>query len=528
MVSDSLLLRGGRIFSTARAVEPATALLIQHGRVRWIGDPAELGLTPAAEVDVRGRTVLPGLIDAHLHLEHYARRLTLIDCELPTKRACLEAVAAVAAQLPPGEWVLGHGWNQNVWEEYGSAAELDRAAPHHPAYLTAKSLHAAWANTAALKLAEIDRDTPDPEGGSLQRDPRGKPTGILFESAMRLVSRSIPEPDPGQLAELLIPAQSRLLEHGLTGVHDFDGPRCLQALQILRERGELQLRVVKNVPAEALAATQAAGLRSGFGDEWIRLGNVKAFADGALGPRTAAMLSAYLDEPENRGILLMDREAVSELGIQAAQAGFGLSVHAIGDQANHEVLEGLRIVREYEHSQLLPARRHRIEHLQLLHPDDASRPAELSIVASMQPIHATSDMQMADRAWGDRARYAYAWQSQRLAGATLAFGSDAPVEDPNPFLGLHAALTRRRSGDPPGGASWFPEEALAWAEALAAYTEGAAFAGGTEQSQGRLQPGYLADLIVLDHDPRQLEPDRIAELTPVGVMVGGRWMVRSF
>lgn len=521
-----MLLHSGRIYPSARSQRPVGSLLIGDGRVRWTGDAPEAG-EPAADLrlDLGGRTVLPGLIDAHLHLEQFARQLQLIDCELPSKAACLQAVAGAAERAEPGQWVLGHGWNQNQWEGYGTAAELDRAAPNHPVYLTAKSLHAAWANSAALRLAGIDRSTPDPAGGTIQRQADGEPTGILFEHAMQLVKEHIPTPDADELADLLDQAQERLLSVGLTGVHDFDGPRCLTALQILRERGRLRLRVVKNVPAEALEATAAAGLRSGFGDEWIRLGNVKAFADGALGPRTAAMLAPYADEAENQGILLMDGEAISELGVQAAQAGFGLALHAIGDRANHEVLNGLATLRQYERSHSLPARRHRIEHLQLLHPDDLARPAELSVIASMQPIHATSDRRMADHGWGERTRYAYAWRTQLTSGARLAFGSDAPVESPNPFLGLRAAIERRSdvAEDP-----WIPQERLALSEALQAYTGGAAYAAGTERLQGELAPGFLADLIVLDQDPFQLEPAQLAELSPSGVMVGGAWAKRAF
>ncbi len=527
--SRSLLLHNGRIYSSASAPDPVEALLIEAGRVRWIGDASKINPAPNERLDLGGRTVLPGLIDAHLHLEQYAHRLDMLDCELPSKAECLEAVRRACAATEPGAWVLGHGWNQNPWGEYGSAVELDQVAPHNPIYLTAKSLHAAWVNSAALRLAGVDQDTPDPQGGALQRDEHGAPTGILFEHAMQLVSDVVPKPTVEQLSEMLEVAQQRLLGHGLTGVHDFDGPRCLTALQLLRERGSLRLRVVKNVPAEALHHYSEAGLRGGFGDHWIRLGNVKAFADGALGPRTAAMLGPYLDEPDNSGILLMDGEAVSELGIEAAQAGFAIAVHAIGDRANHEVLNGISTVRDYEARQRLPARRHRIEHLQLLHPDDLDRPAELAVVASMQPIHATSDMVAADRAWGERTAGAYAWHSQLGARARLAFGSDAPVEDPNPFLGLHAAITRRRlndgSTDQP---AWIPSQRVQLAGALGAFTEGPAFAGGMEMQQGQLSPGFLADLIVLEQDPFGLAPEQVATLSPVGVMVDGSWKLREF
>lgn len=525
----SVLLRNARIYTSARSTTPVEALLIEAGRVRWAGDSDRLDRPVDERLDLVGKTVLPGLIDAHLHLEQYARRLSMLDCELPSKSQCLEAVQRACAAAERGSWVLGHGWNQNPWGEYGSADELDSVAPHNPVYLTAKSLHAAWANSAALRQAGIDRTTPDPEGGAIQRDEGGAPTGILFERAVKLVSQAIPQPTAEQLSHEIEHAQRSLLACGLTGVHDFDGPRCLSALQRLRERGGLALRVVKGVPAEALPHYASAGMRSGFGDDRLRLGNVKAFADGALGPRTAAMVNPYLDEPENSGILLMDAEAVSELGIAAARAGFGIAVHAIGDRANHEVLNGLATVRDYERSNRLPARRHRVEHLQLLHAQDLARPAELSVIASMQPIHATSDMDAADRAWGERTAGAYAWRSQLQSGARLAFGSDAPVEDPNPFLGLHAAIARRRLDDDPSDhPGWTPGQRLQLSEALVAFTEDAAFAGGMEARQGKLEPGFLADLIVLERDPFQLDPRALAELRPVGVMIDGQWQIREF
>jgi predicted amidohydrolase YtcJ len=285
---------------------------------------------------------------------------------------------------------------------------------------------------------------------------------------------------------------------------------------------------VKNIPVAQLSSAHELGLRSGFGDAWIRIGNVKVFADGALGPRTAAMLQPYDGEPENLGMLLQDSEALAEVFEDAATSGFGMTVHAIGDRANHEVLNAYELLRVFERERGLPKRRHRIEHLQVLHPDDLKRPAELDVIASMQPIHATSDMEMADQYWGIRTKQSYAWRSQLEAGARLAFGSDAPVENPNPFLGLHAAVSRRNADGGPGIEGWVPDQRIDMEGALAAYTTGPAYAAGTESWQGQLGPGYSADLIVLDTDPLEAEVDQILDLTPLGTMVGGSWSHRSF
>jgi predicted amidohydrolase YtcJ len=440
----------------------------------------------------------------------------------------LRRVEARARRAGPEEWILGHGWNQNDWAGFGTAADLDRVCAGRPAYLTAKSLHAGWANREALRRAGISNATPDPPGGRIQRNSKGSPTGILLESAMSLVADAIPATPMESVVESIRAAQERLWRSGLTGIHDFDGPVSFQALQILLERGQLDLRVLKSIPHDRLGETAAHGLRSGFGNSRLWVGHVKLFADGALGPRTAAMLAPYDGEPDNTGYLMLDREAVLERGMRAAEAGLGLAIHAIGDRANHEVLEGLTALRRYESEHGLPRRRHRIEHVQLLHPDDVPRLAALGVVASMQPVHATSDMTMADRYWGRRSAYGYAWHSQMQAGATLAFGSDAPVESPDPFLGLHAAVTRRRRDGTPSTEGWIPAERLSIREALSAYTEGPAFAAGRETKLGRLDSGSYADLVVLDRDPFRIPVDDLLEIKVLATMVGGRWVLREF
>ncbi|MEX0788493.1 MAG: amidohydrolase [Anaerolineales bacterium] len=491
-------------------------------------DVAESAPSGCPEIDLGKRTVLPGLVDAHLHFELYALTFDLIDCEAPSLEDCLARVRKRSASLGDGEWARGHGWNDNSWSRPGRRQDLDAVTGAHPAYLTAKSLHSAWANSEALRRAGVTAETADPPDGQIVRQPDGSPSGILLEGAMGLVSACITPPSPDSLASKMDTAQETLWRMGLTGIHDFDGSRCLQALQLLRERGRLGLRVLKNIPYADLEAAIRVGLRSGFGDDWIRLGHAKVFADGALGPRTAAMLQAYDDAPGNLGTSFLDAEELLERGLRAGEHGWGMTIHAIGDRANHIVLDALAALREQEHLRGWARRRHRIEHLQLLHPSDIPRPAALDVVASMQPLHATSDMEMADRGWGERVRSAYAWRSQLSAGALLAFGSDAPVESPNPFWGLHAAITRRRADGSPDPAGWVPQEKLDLSEALDAYTRGPAFAAGWERSAGFLGPGSWADLILLDQDPFQIEPDAVRDLSPVGVITGGVFRLREF
>lgn len=524
------LLFNAKIYSLDELHPSDSAILIDGDRVRALGNEVgsllELG-RKIDEVDLEGRAVIPGLTDAHIHLGQYATGLQKIDCETSTLDECLRRVAERVRNTPTDEWILGHGWNQNDWGGYfPAAADLDRVAPEHPAYLTAKSLHCAWVNTQALRRAGITAETTDPPDGVIGRDELGRPGGILFESADAFVSRLIPEPSVDQIVQAIHIAQPELWRMGLTGLHDFDGRDNFRALQILHERGELGLRVVKSIPFDILPAAIEVGLRTGFGDDILRIGSVKLFADGALGPRTAAMLQPYAGDPKNRGMLMLDAEELFDRGRPAVENGLSLAVHAIGDRANHEVLNGFNQLRKLERKPYNPLR-HRIEHVQLLHTMDVARLAALGVIASMQPIHATSDMHMADRYWGDRSALSYAWRTQLGEGATLAFGSDAPVESPNPFWGIHAAVTRRRADGSPGPDGWYPAQRLTVLEALRAYTRGAAYAAGMENRLGRLAPGYLADLLVLDMDPFTCEVEQLRHIHPLATMVAGEWVRRE-
>ncbi|RIK31600.1 MAG: amidohydrolase [Anaerolineae bacterium] len=542
-----ILLHNARIITQNPAQPTASALLIDRERILAVGDVNTLfNHYPRAKgQNLGGRVIVPGLTDAHLHLKQYGLGLQKIDCEVDTKEECLRRVAERVKTAKPGEWILGHGWNQNEWSPspagrgargegesptsaWPNALELDSIAPNNPVYLTAKSLHAAWANTNALKLANITASTPDPQNGQIQRDAHGVATGILLETAMELVSRVLPEPTSAEITDAIEKAQPILWKMGLTGIHDFDRRDSFMALQKLHAEHKLKLRVLKNLPVELLDEIHALGLRGAFGDDMLRIGNVKAFMDGALGPHTAAMFQPYVGEENNRGILNMDGEELFEHGRKAAQVGLGMTVHAIGDRANHEVLNAYEQLRNYEKENHLPALRHRIEHVQVIHPDDAPRLAQLNVVASMQPIHATSDMFMADQFWGERAKLSYAWKTQLDFGARLAFGSDAPVESPNPFWGLHAAITRRRADGSPSLDGWRAEQKVSAADAFAGYTLGAAYAATMEDRLGKLAPGFLADLIVLEKDPFTCNADELLALESSATMVNGEWVYMSF
>jgi len=474
-----------------------------------------------------GRVILPGLTDAHIHLKYYSLSLQKVECETDTKEECLRRVAERVKNTKSGEWILGHGWNQNTWNVWPIASELDAIAPNNPVYLTAKSLHAGWVNTAAMKLANITTGTPDPQNGQIQRDESGNATGVLLETAMELASKAIPETTLEMAVNAIEKAQPILWKMGLTGVHDFDRRVSFIALQMLHAQNKLKLRVLKNIPVELLDQAYELGLRAGFGDDMLRIGNVKVFMDGALGPHTAAMFQPYEGEESNRGILNMDGEELFEHGRKAAGAGLGMTVHAIGDRANHEVLNAYEQLRKYETENNLPPPRHRIEHVQVLHPDDINRLGAMNVIASMQPIHAISDMKMADDFWGERAKLSYAWRTQLDNGARLAFGSDAPVDSPNPFLGLHAAVTRRRADDSPSADGWYAEQKISMPEAWDAYTLGPAYAANMEDRLGKLAPNYLADLIVLEKDPFTCRLDELLTMQSSATMVAGDWVYQS-
>ena len=523
------ILHNALIHTQNKSQPTASAIVIDRGWIIAVGETDQLfNHYPRAKGrNMGGRVIIPGLTDAHLHIRHYAMALQKIDCEVDTKAECLRRVAERVARSKPGEWILGHGWNQNVWDTWPHASDLDAIAPNNPVYLTAKSLHAAWANTKAMHMANITASMPDPQNGQIQRDAKGNTTGVLLETAMELVGKVIPEPSTLEIADAIEKAQPVLWKMGLTGIHDFDRRDSFMALQTLHAEKRLNLRVLKNMPVELLDEVHALGLRGGFGDDMLRIGNIKVFMDGALGPHTAAMFQPYIGEDNNRGILNMDGEGLFEHGRKAAQVGLGMTVHAIGDRANHEVLNAYEQLRTYENENHLPALRHRIEHVQVIHPDDAPRLARLKVIASMQPLHATSDMLMADEFWGDRSKLAYAMKTQVDFGTALALGSDAPVESPNPFWGLHAAVTRRRADGSPSADGWYPDQKLTMAQAFAGYTLGAAYAAYMEDRLGRLAPNHLADLIVLEVNPFTCDPDELLTLDSSATMLNGEWVYDS-
>ncbi|MCS7061353.1 MAG: amidohydrolase [Anaerolineae bacterium] len=527
----NLILYNANIYTVNPAQPRATALAVANDRILAVGHDAEIRavqLPNAQHVDLEGAFVMPGMIDAHLHLQWSGLEMRRVNVfEAPSVDVVVARVRERARSTPAGRWITGSGWTQDVWRpsRFPTAVELDAATSDHLVALSAKSGHAMWVNSAALQQCGISAQTPDPPGGQIVRDEAGNPTGVLLENAMSLITQHIPPPTAEEEEAATVQAMRAMNRFGLTGAHCMDGGayslRSLNTYQRLRERGHLSVRIVKQIGVEVLETVVELGLRSGFGDAWLRIGGIKIFADGALGPHTAAMIEPYENEPDNYGISTFDPEALAETVTRCNQHGLAAVIHAIGDRANHEALNAFEVAATQVSGVSL---RNRIEHAQIVHPGDLGRFARLNVIASMQPIHAIGDMRMAETCWGERCRTAYAWRSLAGAGARLAFGSDSPVESFNPFLGLHAAITRRRPDGYPGTEGWYPEQRLTIEAAIEAYTIGAAYAGGMEQEIGSLEAGKLADLIVLSRDITRATPDELLDTHVERVLLNGRWL----
>ena len=536
-MSATMILHNGRIHTMNPQQPTATAVAIREGKIVAVGsdDAIKPLLTAGGEmVNLNGRCLTPGLVDAHVHFQHFALSLQRVD--LRGTKTLDEALNRITQKLPTDyrslntdTWLEGRGWRVTDWGQtnFPTAAHLDAISSDIPICLRDHSGHAAWVNSRALQIANVDDQTADPSGGQIQRDENGQPTGILFEDAIDLVARHIPETTTDQIAKAMQQAQEYCWRVGLTGLHDFDGRACFVALQTLQQNGELGLRVVKNVPVYRLEHAIGVGLRSGFGNEWLRIGGVKIFADGALGPRTASMIAPYEGEPDNYGIVVTDKEEMWEKASAASANGLSVTVHAIGDKANHDVLDVYEAVRREEAARGQAPLRHRIEHVQIIHPADQPRLAELGVIASMQPIHATSDMETAVHHWGSRTKDSYAWRTMLNSGATLLFGSDAPIEKIDPLPGIHATVTRQRADGNPGPDGWHPEQKLTMAETIHAFTTAAAITSGQEAQQGSIAPGKLADFTIFGRDIFTIPPDELLDVEISGTVVSGEFKHRT-
>jgi len=528
----TLVLYNGPIYTLDPANPVARAIAIRDGRVLAVGSEGRVQAAAGGRgevINLQGRAVVPGLTDAHVHITWQgATHRTVRLGDARSVEAAAAAVAARAGDLPAGAWLQGGGWDHSAWGRWPTRADLDAVAPDRPAALSRKDGHSLWVNSQALALAGITANTPDPTGGHIQRDRDGEPTGILIETAMELVRAAIPAPTPAERQEWLRLALREALSYGLTavqappGTDPHSGRQTMEDAKTLRERGELSVRCLLHLSGGDLDHALALGLRSGLGDEWLRVGGLKLFADGSLGSESAEMLSHY-EGRRHLGLATLEQDVLEDLICRAHLGGISAIVHAIGDAANRKVLDAIeKALRAGERAGVAPpALPHRIEHCQVLHQKDVPRFAQLGIIASMQPIHATSDMAVAEALWGERCALAYAWRSLQDSGATLAFGSDAPVETMNPWPGIHAAVTRQLPGGHPAG-GWRPEQRIGVEEAVRAYCVGPAIAAGEAADRGQLRPGTLADMAVLTGDPFRSRPEELHAITAALTIIGGK------
>ncbi len=511
---STTLFHGGRIHAGSGV--SAEALACRDGRVIAIGRAADLRHDhPNAErVDLAGGLMTPGWHDSHVHFTWWAIQMDQIDLrDEPSLDAALAHIDAYGRQLPAGAWLLGGRFDKNTWGRWPTATELDRVTAGRPAALRSRDGHSRWLNTAGLRAAGIDASTVAPAGGAIDHDASGAPTGILKENANHLADRVIPAPTGAELFAATGLGQREAHRRGITAIEDLEQGAAFEAFQRRRDLDQLRIRVAMGIPHASLDHALALGLRSGLGDEWLRVGHLKIFTDGALGSQTAALEEPY-EGTDDRGLLTIEPQRLDADVARAAEGGIAVAIHAIGDRAVRVALEAIAPTRGSQ-----PSLRQRVEHVQLLRPEDIARFGALGVIASMQPIHATSDRDLADRYWGaGRVTRAYPWRALLDSGARLAFGSDAPVEPIDPLLGIHAAVARQRPADRD---RWHPEQALTLDEAIAGYTSGAAYAMGMERERGTLAVGMRCDATVVERDLAVTPPADWTALRVTATVVGG-------
>jgi predicted amidohydrolase YtcJ len=524
--------RNGRIYTNDPASPWAAAMLVRGEEILAVGDDDEVSAladTGAKTVDLEKHFVMPGFNDAHVHIgaagqDWIAVRLNGVKSVAELQKRLGEGVA----QHKEGEWISGSGWDHTFWpdKKFPNRQQLDEVAPKNPVILTHISGHVAVANSLALQLAGINRDTPNPSGGEIERDATGEPTGMLKEgAAMSLVGSKIPPPSMEQRRRGIELALADVAQHGVTSVQDNSAWEDFLAYRAIKNDGKLTVRITEWLPFPApLQKLEQMRRDGGTTDPWLRTGALKMVTDGALGSRTAAMLAPYSDDPSTSGIMTMEPEKLRALAIERDRAGFQLNFHAIGDRANRVALDVFEAVAKTNGAR---ERRDRIEHAQVVAASDFPRFARLQVIASMQPSHQTSDMRWAEQRVGpDRVKGAYAWATMQKFGVRLAFGTDYDVEPITPFRGLYACVTRELpSGGPPGG--WQPQEKISLNDCIRAYTSGSAYGEFMGGKKGELKAGEFADFIVLSKDLTKVDPSEYVNTKVVRTVVGGRTVYSS-
>lgn len=518
--NTSVLYTNAKIYD-GQNLQEAGAFIVKDGRFSQIGLYQDLKkIAPAAPVvDLKGFLVMPGFIEAHAHLLGLGQSRINLDLRGLLKDQIVSKVRKQGEEQKPGTWIKGRGWDQNLWSDKEFPHKDDLAGLKNPIFLKRVDGHAAWFNDQALAIAGIDEKTPDPEGGLIVRDAFGKPTGVFIDNAIDLVTKHVNNPSQQELEQYLDIAMNEALSRGVTSFHDAGASRKeLDLYQDYLGKNKLKLRIYAMIDGSDQKLVDDYLLKGPIKDEFLTIRSIKYFADGALGSRGAALLSDYLDDPGNDGLLLIEESDLVQKTKTALSKGFQVATHAIGDKANRMVLDAyVEALKDYS----APDARLRIEHAQLVDPRDHHRFKEHSIIASMQPIHCTSDMPWVKLRLGERiAKRAYPWRSLLSSGATLAFGSDAPVEDINPLKGIYAAVSRRDEAEL--SESFMPEEKLNLQEALNGYFLGAATSEFSEHAKGKIAPGFFADFVVFDEDILHPYKNTFLKAQPTMTVVNGQ------
>jgi hypothetical protein len=524
----------GRIY-TNDAVHPwAAGLAVRDGKIFCIGGLAHIlldcgGSEEGAEtVQLHGAFLMPGFNDAHVHLGGAGRDLRSLRLEgVDSVSELQKRVKDAVAKLKPGEWLVGSGWDQTRWadKKFPARQQLDEVAPKNPVYLEHISGHVAVVNSLAIKHAEIVDETPNPAGGEIERDADGEATGLLKENAMELAAQRIADPSPEDRRKGIELVLAELAKNGVTSVQDNSEWEDFLVYHQLKDENKLTVRITEWLHfAQPLGELQNLRGQGGTSDPWLKTGALKFVEDGALGTRTAAMFAPYSDDPSTSGILIMDPEKLKAMAIERDKAGFQIAFHAIGDRANRAALDVFEAVAKANGPR---DRRDRIEHAQVVAPEDIPRFAKLGVIASMQPSHETTDMRWAEARVGpERAKGAYAWASFLKSGAKLAFGTDYDVEPINPMRGLYACVTRENAGGGPAG-GWQPQETISMDDCIRAYTLGSAYAQFEEGKKGELKVGEYADFIILSSDLTKVAPAEILKTQVLRTVVGGRMVYQK-
>ena len=523
-----LIVTNARIYTVDENRPIVEAMAIRDGRVVATGPQRGIMTMrgPNTRVlDLNGRTVIPGMIDSHVHLLNLGNSLRNVDLVGTTSYDEVVArVAARARETPAGTWILGRGWDQNDWGDtrFPTHEALSRAVPNHPVVLTRIDGHATLVNAAAMRAASVTAQTQDPSGGRLERGADNSPTGVLVDAAMGLVNRHVPPATKEQMKTAVQAAIAEMNRWGLTSVHDAGvGRAVIDVYEEVAREGRFNIRdyVMVANNDEAINHYLQRGPQNALYDGRLWIKAIKISADGALGSRGAALIEPYTDDPRNTGLALVPAGRVREVGVKALRAGFQLNVHAIGDRANRTVLDEFEAALD---SVPVADHRFRIEHAQIIHPDDIPRFAQLGVIPSMQASHQTSDMYWAvNRLGPTRVLGAYAWRSLLNSGVIIANGSDLPVERTNPLISFMASVARQDAkGWPAGG--WYPEQRMTREEALKSMTIWAAYSGFMEKEVGSLAPGKLADFVVLDQDIMRVPPELILGTNVLATYLSGR------